>query len=300
LDVLFLKPSIASSFWNENMTAFHGIPGADLLDLSRQMGRTQSTSPQPGQQLRSSGGGGVSRAKQEAKEKAEQKAWDDEKEAILDATPPKGQDDSEQPVTVRLKNPRFVVEVAEFHDKVKAKVDVELPPGQASASISMTLFTESGSGQKEWIQSLDAKASRGVAEVEFTLFPPQANKPAPGKSAPYFFTAQHAQTQEVISPKISVKEGEKTLVLEFADAQKLQPKSHAFVLCSMDGKFKQSLRFDAGAPQGKATVFEFQGVDFQKSYRLSIESESGACIQTLFTDKPIARWKPKPKESPET
>lgn len=151
--------------------------------------------------------------------------------------------EEEAPVAeVRLSNPRWDAEEGVFNSTRKSLVDVALPAGSEHLTrVNFILWALVPDGEPERIDAKEGTIKDGVAEVEFTLWYPQARDEEGNLLAtcPYVFAAKHRDSKEEKGPELEVVEG---MILHYQiDVDCEQNRNDELILEALDGSWKHSL-----------------------------------------------------------
>jgi hypothetical protein len=154
------------------------------------------------------GGGAGARQRAEAEEKQAQKERDEHEKAVAKQEPvqEKLADDKD----VALSNPRWSVEKAFFTQKATVSVNVAIPGSRGGATkVTFTLYaTLPGGKRSKPIATAEGHPdSSGMATAEFVLHYPGSEERVivkPVESYPYFFTAKHKYSKEMVGPNLTV------------------------------------------------------------------------------------------------
>lgn len=143
---------------------------------------------------------------------------------------------------VRLSNPRWDADEGVFNSTRKALVDVSLPPGSEHLTrVNLTLWANVPGREPERIDTKEGTIKDGVAEVEFTLWYPQARDEEGNLIAacPFVFAAKHRDSKEEKSLELKVVEG---MILHYQiDVENEQNRNDELILEALDGSWKHSL-----------------------------------------------------------
>lgn len=193
----------------------------------------------------------------------------------------------EQPKVI-LSNPKWLQEEASIGDKVKAAVEIKLPPGHAHLNrVILDLFVLEANGKKEKISSMETHAKDGKAEGEFTLMRPAGTKA--GEKVHYVFTAKHRDTKDVESPQLQAVEPARNLICELDARSEITNEGYALVLKG-GGKIHTSYKAKDGIREDGILKFNFTEMDPEVAYILELQDEKGRKVAALFSQMKHGDW----------
>jgi len=229
------------------------------------------------------GGGGSPKRKPEP-------VAESEIEQIPDNPPPPPPKDP----LVKVSNPKWFVESAQFEDTVSLSVDVFLPESLKDIKrVIVTVFALSPNGAKSQIKSRDLYVDEGKVQGDFVLHRPPKQDNKEVESCPYVFTAKHRDSKEIESPRLPVKEkpwGNDELVLELNSSEELKTGGFAFQLKSKDGSIVSKIETKVGEEKAGKLTLKFVKLNPQLEYTLEMLNSQGEIEDTIFPVIPFGKW----------
>lgn len=196
---------------------------------------------------------------------------------------------------VKLSNPKWSVDSAQFEDTVSLSVDVLLPESLKEIKrVIISVFALYPNGEKPSIKIRDLYVNdEGKVQGEFVLHRPPKQDNKEIESCPYVFTAKHRDSKEIESPRLPVKEkprGNDELVLELASSEKLKTEGLAFHLKSKDGSVNSKIETKNGEEKEGMLTLKFIKLDPNLEYALDMLNAQGKIVESIFPNTPFGKW----------
>lgn len=196
---------------------------------------------------------------------------------------------------VKLSNPKWSVDSAQFEDTVSLSVDVFLPETLKEIKrVIISVFALCPNGEKPSIKVRDLYVNdEGKVKGEFVLHRPPKQDNKEIESCPYVFTAKHRDSKEIESPRLPVKEkprGNDELVLEFTSSDELKTGGFAFHLKSKDGSVNSKIETKNGEEKGGLLTLKFTKLDPNLEYALDMLNAQGKIVESIFPNILFGKW----------
>jgi hypothetical protein len=215
-------------------------------------------------------------------------------ESAADPIPVEPAAPPEQKPLVRLLNPKWSVEEANFEDKVGISVEAVLPESLKDIKrLIVTVFSITSQGIRSQIKSKDLYVDEGLVKGEFELSAPAREGDKVIESCEYLFTAKHRDSKEVESPRLHAKakpRGNDELILEVPSSDDLKKGGHSFRLKSNDGTIICKIETKNVQEKDGTLTFKFEKLDPKLRYALDFLDSQDRIVDTIFSDMPFGRW----------
>ncbi len=195
---------------------------------------------------------------------------------------------------VKLYNPKWSVENANFEEKVSLSFDVDLPESLKDITrVIVTVHALCQYGKREVIKSRDHYIKDGKVHGEFHLSRPAKRGDKEVDSCSYIFTAKHRDSKELESHRLPVKTnpiGNDELELELTSSDELKNGGFAFQLMAKDRSIIWKIESKNGEDKAGKLTLKFVKLNPNLEYSLDMLNSQGKIVETIFSDTPFGKW----------